>query len=435
VLSRILRGEFALGLTSSLLLRGFGACLSLLVSIVLARLLGVEGFGTYAYCLAIVTLLAVPAQFGIGTVLVRFCAAYQSQQEWSLLKGLLRWSNKIVVISSLGLVLLAAVIFWTLPRLRPDGDDLTLWLALLMLPIYALGELRAAALRGFRRFVLGQLPELVVRPVGLLVILATMSRFDAASQLSAASAMAAYLAASIVAFLLGAWWLWRALPPSVNSASGKTDVPTWRNAVGVLSVTRGGRVVLSRIDVIVVGALIGAEAAGIYRVASTLAGVLGFGLSAVNAVSAPFFSRMHAIKDRAQLRKLLVASSIISLILAIPIAGALVGYGSTVLTLVYGEAFSAAYVPLLVLLVGQFVNAAAGSAGAFLNMTGQERWSLFAVIIALGISTPSYFLLVPKFGVIGAAGVTSGALAMLNIILGIKAWMSFTAESQVRNQL
>jgi len=56
---------FARGFVGAFALRTVGAGVSLLATVVLARALGIAGFGIYSYALALVSLLSVPAQFGV----------------------------------------------------------------------------------------------------------------------------------------------------------------------------------------------------------------------------------------------------------------------------------------------------------------------------------------------------------------------------------
>lgn len=418
-----MRGELVRGVGASFILRIIGAALSLAVSVTLARVLGPEGYGVYAFCLAVVSMMAIPAQFGVGTVMVRFCAAYEKQRDWGLLKGLLQWGNRFVLISSVILAASAGLVLAISPGLVPPQSNETLWWALLLLPVLALGELRAAALRGFRRFVTGQLPETLLRPGGLLLIVGTLIALSLKPDLDATDAMLAYIAASILAFFLGTWWLLRAIPISVKKASASRDLITWRKAMSILSLTRGGRVALGRMDIIFVGSLVGAEAAGIYRVASALAGLIGFGVGAVNNVIGPYFSRLHVSGQRQRIRRLLLLACGALALLSILIALALVFFGENLIRIVYGSSFSAAWIPLLILSVGQLINGMTGPVGILTNMTGQERWTLLAIISALVMVVPAYLILVPWLGAIGGAVAMTGSLMILNGVLSARIWL------------
>lgn len=67
------RKYFRRALDVSWLLLSFGLRLAagMVVLILLARVLGREAFGQFAYCLALATLFAVPANFGLGTYVLR----------------------------------------------------------------------------------------------------------------------------------------------------------------------------------------------------------------------------------------------------------------------------------------------------------------------------------------------------------------------------
>lgn len=413
---------FARGFLGAFSLRTVGAGVSLLATVVLARALGTTGFGVYAYALALVSLLSVPAQFGTGTVLTRFCASYESAEQYGRLRGLLRWANTVVLRSSLVFAAGAAVVLLLFPGLLPEGDHTAVWLALILLPIVALGDLRAASLTGLHQYWKGQVPEMIVRPGGVLLIVGTVWLLRPDAGFTSAEIMIYYLCASVAAFSVGAWWLLRSLPAGVREAEPETEIPVWRRAGQVLTVSRGGGVILQRIDMIFLGALAGASAAGVYRAAAALSTIIAFGLLAVNVVAAPNFSRLNTAADRGELIRTLALATKLALACAIPIIAVMIVFGRDIIAVVYGKAFAGAYVPLVILVLGQFVNAATGPVGPLLTMTGQERWVMMAVLTAVVVSVPAYFVLVPPYGAIGAAAASTLGLVVLYGILTARAW-------------
>jgi O-antigen/teichoic acid export membrane protein len=243
------------------------------------------------------------------------------------------------------------------------------------------------------------------------------------SDIEATQALGAYIVASILAFAIGAYWLWRAMPLNAASATIKFDIKTWRRSVGLLSLTRGGRIALNRMDIIFVGALAGAEAAGVYRVATAFSSFISFGVNAINAAIGPYLSRLHVNSRKRRMKQLLIYSCLAGFSLAIAIVSILGIFGQEILALIYSQQFSAAYIPLLILATGHLVNSAAGPVGMLLNMTGQERWSLVAVVSSLTIAVPAYVVIVPIYGYIGAAIVAAGSLVIVNAILTARSWI------------
>ena len=66
---------------------------------------------------------------------------------------------------------------------------------------------------------------------------------------------------------------------------------------------------------------------------------------------------------------------------------------------------------------GQLVNAAFGSAGTLLNMTGNERATLFGMTVAIALNVVMNFTLIPFFGGTGAAVATATSYLVSNVIL------------------
>lgn len=130
-----LKAQLIRGTLGSAGIQAANRILALTLGIVLARALGVTGYGVYAYALAIMSLLMVIAEAGVPTLLMREVAASHGRAEWSLLRGALRRGGQFVglvatSVSTFGLL----VLFWmadtlSLPVLYTTG------FMLLVLPI------------------------------------------------------------------------------------------------------------------------------------------------------------------------------------------------------------------------------------------------------------------------------------------------------------
>ena len=78
----------------------------------------------------------------------------------------------------------------------------TFFIGLLLVPLMALGALRGAMLQGLRRVVLGQLPEIIIRPSLLLLILLVVACLSS-SGINADRAMEIHAVAALGAFAVG----------------------------------------------------------------------------------------------------------------------------------------------------------------------------------------------------------------------------------------
>jgi O-antigen/teichoic acid export membrane protein len=101
----------------------------------------------------------------------------------------------------------------------------------------------------------------------------------------------------------------------------------------------------------------------------------------------------------------------------LPFALCLIFYGQDIIGMIYGTQFASGYRALAILSFGQLMNAAFGSVGLILNMTGNEKSSLKGQALALLINFALNIVLIPKWGLEGAAAATCISLIIWNILL------------------
>jgi O-antigen/teichoic acid export membrane protein len=94
-----------------------------------------------------------------------------------------------------------------------------------------------------------------------------------------------------------------------------------------------------------------------------------------------------------------------------------VSFGDNLLVTYFGEDFRPAYYPLIIISVGQLVNALTGSVGTFLVMTGNEYFMAKVSVSVLCLNVVLSALLSAYFGMEGAAWATSASIVILNFTL------------------
>jgi len=146
-----------------------GSGLAFIVSMILARVLGTIGLGTYAYAITWANLLSIPATLGIDQLIVREIAIYRGKSDWELMGGLLRWSNYIVLGTSLVLTLIATAVIWVIQG-SFNQVVLAVLLAMTSIPLASLRNLRLGAMRGLDRIVLGQIPDSLLTPMIMIIL-------------------------------------------------------------------------------------------------------------------------------------------------------------------------------------------------------------------------------------------------------------------------
>ncbi|OGL42966.1 MAG: hypothetical protein A2042_03140 [Candidatus Schekmanbacteria bacterium GWA2_38_11] len=415
-----LKGRLAKGAAGTFALKLIAAGLAFIISVLLARLLGVSGYGIYAYAIAWVNFLVVPAAVGLEKLLIRDIPTYQTQFKWSLMRGLIKLSNQAVLVVSLFIALFAIFISWILSSYLNPQMLLAISIAMVMLPFIALIRIRQATMQGLSQVVLGQLPEMLIQPL-LFIILVGCVYLLFGNYLNAPLAIGANAVTTGITFIVGTKMLQRTLPQKTMEAIPEYKTRDWVCSALPLLLLNGLRVINAQADIIILGAIKGAEVAGIYAVANRGAGLITFVLIAVNAALAPTIASLYAAGDMRRLQEVITKSARIILLISLPIGLSLILFGQWFL-LLFGHGFIKGITALSILSIGQIVNAATGSVGILLVMTGYERDAAICTGVSGVLNVVLNMVLIPIWGIEGAATATASSVIVLNLLLAIWAY-------------
>jgi O-antigen/teichoic acid export membrane protein len=401
-----------LSASATAVLQGVSNAVGFVLSVLLARLLGASGYGVYALGLAWASFLAIPAILGLDRFLVRGIATYEVHEQWSLMRGLLRRTNQLVLVTSTILAVIAAGVGFV-----ALGSSLRtpFCVAMILIPITNLTMLRQGAMQAIGRVLSGQLPEYLIRP---FLILAGVLVLELAGHgaLTATTALAANVTGVAVAFTVGAILLKRALPHALRSVAPRYVTREWLRASLPMMLIAGVWLANSYAGILVVGTLQGARAAGVYTVVQKGAELIVVLLAAVNMPLSPAIARLHARGDRAGLEHTTERMARATLYVSAPLALAFALLPNVYLS-IFGSGFRSGSTALVVLAIGQLINAAAGPSGTVLIMTGQERVAVRGVAAGLIANVVLAVALVPPLGVTGGAIAFASSLMIWNTIL------------------
>lgn len=389
--------------------------LSFVTGLLLARLLGATGYGAYTYAMTWIGILAIPGALGLDKLLVREVAIYKAKSEWHLMNGLLRWANRSALIVSSGLALLAAFIGWILIRYTNTLVLVSLWIALISLPLSTLTRLRQAVLKGFNRVIAGQVPEMIIQPI-LFICLIGIAYFFLGKSLTPPGTLGINIVSSGITFIVGTAILLRTIPQSVKGILPSYKISEWTRSALPLMLITGMQVINTRADIIMLGIMKGTKAVAIYSAASRGAEFITFILLAVNASLGPAVANLYASGDMKKLQAVVTKSTHIILLFSLPIGLSLIVFGHWFLIL-FGEDFIQGRTTLAILSAGQLVNTAMGSVGLLLTMTGHERKVAVGVGITATMNIIMNAIFIPKWSMEGAALATASSMIVLNILL------------------
>lgn len=404
--------------------KGLGFGLQLL----LTNLLGADGYGLYIYPLAWMSLLILVAVVGLDTTTVRYLPNYLTSGEPGKAKGLLLDGGRRVLAASFLTGGLVATVVWGLRDHLPSGLAPVFWAMCLLLVARALLTLYSAALRGLKEVLQSELCMSAVVPallgVGVAVVyFATPDAIDPTTVMLGHAGVT-FLAVGVVAVLLV-----RELPRDVLEAPANlSDREKWHSVGWALLLVSASHLLLAKADVLMVGALVGTTAAGVYEIAARLAEAVGFGLLAVNSIAAPMISELHESGETGDLQDLLTLGARGVLILALPAVLVLTLGGRPILSM-FGSEFVEGYPVLLVLTLGQFVHALAGSVGFVMIMTDHHRESAVIIGSSAMLNVLLNFWFIHLWGVEGAAFATAATTILWNVVLLRFVWTNLSLNT------
>jgi O-antigen/teichoic acid export membrane protein len=170
-----------------------------------------------------------------------------------------------------------------------------------------------------------------------------------------------------------------------------------------------------RFDVLMVAALAGPADAAVYTAATRFLVVGQLGIQAVQMTVSPQFGRLFARRDLDGARRVYKTATMWTMTFAWPlyiVTGAAVG----LVIPVFGADYDAGANVTIILSAAMLVATACGGVDAVLLMSGRSWLSLGNAVITLAVNVGLDLLLIPKYGILGAAIGHATSLALRNIM-------------------
>jgi O-antigen/teichoic acid export membrane protein len=181
---------------------------------------------------------------------------------------------------------------------------------------------------------------------------------------------------------------------------------------------------MGQTDILMLGYFTNERQVGIYTVVVRIAIIVILGLEIINQTIEPNISELAARNDFESMERLLKVLtkwiSYISLFIFV-----LIIIFRTELLAIFGPSFTEGSTALVILASGQLVNSFAGPTGKLLVMTGKQKWEVFNSISMLILNVILNILLIPKFGVVGAAIATTTSLSIINVLKLLETYKEF----------
>lgn len=388
-----------------------GAGLVFLVQALIARIWGAELLGEYLLVVATVNLIAVVMPLGFHTVGTYFAAEYRARGE--------RRQFIIFIVRAYGHVVgaLALLLLLGHPVLDLLGQggsvlaDHFIPVALLAFAT-AMVYVNGALLVGLKRPFAGFFADTMFRPIVVIAaFLATMSFAVPAEGFSAMlwAVAVGYVVIALVHFAFVVTSLDRI--PDTAAPRPSEGARWWRFALPWVLISLATDFFFD-IDLLLLSHTLSREELAIFGICTRIFSLISFAVAAVYAVTLPDMFESEANADREAFKRKVGDANFVASIISVVLFGGIAVAGPFALML-FGPSFSAGAAPLAVLSLALVVRSVMGPASLVLSIHDRPYASLPSVALGVATLVACNWVLVPRFGLMGAA---------LSAIIAITIW-------------
>ena len=354
----------------ALAIRLSGAGGLLLVHILLARHLGVGGFGDYSLALVWLQFLCVFGKSGLDNTTLRYVSEYTTHRDEPALRGFTRlsiWFTRLT--SGLVSVVFLALIYFLRGNLSP-GLAGCLAVAAIMVPLVCVRQVQEAAIRARGLVVQSQIST-TIWPLLLLVLVASVGAMLERKMSAVEACVLHLIAISVVALYVSL--VFRGSDPLENgSTERRSEQKKWL-LTGLaffgaeLLVALKGRACIA-----LAGTILGRDAAGLYSAMERFADASVLGSQSLGLVIAPQFASLYAAGRYAEMRKLMRHGQLLVFASTFPVALCVACFSNVIFSLL-GKDYREGWSVLMALLLSICIASFAGPAAYVLQMSGRER--------------------------------------------------------------
>ena len=392
----------------SIIARFAGVGLNFAVAIVITRTLPMNEAGMLFMLMTLVTGISLFSRVGVEQWLVREVAGLPEE---GLAQAQLRYLHsafRVLLLTSLVFTLLWLAISPVLKRYLFDGDiQLSLlWIAVLGIFFFNLVMTNSAFMKAAHHISESLLIQNALPAVCMMLAILLFWPWFSVNQ----NYLWIYTLSLALAGLVSFYWLRAWLPSFKTREQPLPRQEVFQSAIPLAPVSYFAFMMLWA-DTLMTGWLLTNEDVALFTVAARLSFVSGFFLGALDATIYPRLLRMHK-QNPEKLRKffwqatLLVAGvlTVVTLIIA--------AVGKPVLA-VFNEGYVQAATTLTILLLGQLVRGLGITFSFMFIIREQVRYLNILLFVALLANLLANWLLIPQYGIEGAAMATLAANLLL----------------------
>ncbi len=414
-----------------------GKGLSFTIQVLITRIFGPKSFGQIVIGLTVIETLRVLASLGLPKGGMRFVSVSLGRNEPGNIIGIISTSICFPFIIS---VLIGAGVFLLAEKISliwfHDLELVPIFKAFaLSLPFVAILNVGLDLSRGFNTTWYAAITENLILPASRIMIfflfLLMGQGFNSIIMAIIFSSIIGSLSILVflnrqVAHIRKKGFLFLSLIKGLFAYSEKILLVSYSLPLFLTGLTA---IIMHYADVIILGRFLDSGSVGIYVAASVVATLMpSLLIMSLNSIFGPVIATQFGGNHIENIRYLYKTTTRWLFYLSLPVAvGFIIARDSVMM--IYGKSFtSEGPIILFILIIGQLVNCVTGGVGSLLIMTGHQNKELTTNGVAVLMNISLNIMLIPAFGVIGAAIATSFSHVVVNIIRFIIVYFIYAVQ-------
>ena len=406
-----------LKITINATIAGFGDVLGIIFgyasTVLITRFIGPELYGTFLLASSIIGIGVIFSRAGLDSGVLRFVALYKGQGDISRIKGIIVFSIRVTFLLSLifGILLFFSSRFISVKVFNKPDLEIVIKLLAISLPFSTIASIWLNSIQAFQiikyKVYIQKLIQPTFRLFSLIVVFLLGLRLFGVILVS--------VAASVLGFLLSFYYLKKIFPFYKKEITPIFENKRLMQFSTPLFFEGFLNFVIGWTDVLMIGYFMTFSNVGVYGAAMRVSALGVLILSAFNTIFAPMISELYGKGEMLEVEDLFKTVTKWIFSFSFPIFLLLVFFAEPIMS-IFGSAFVVGAPCLIILSIAQLVDSGVGSVGYMLMMTGRPKMNLLNSAILCVMNIGLNYLLIPKYGILGAAIATGTSIAIINLL-------------------
>jgi len=420
---KLVRGSFMM-MISYILFRVGGYFYRFLMS----RLLGPEGYGLLGLTIPFQGIFQILSAGGLPPAIAKYVSQYKALDDYDQVRQVIFTSLKFMVILGIffSLVMFFSADWIANSVFHKPLATYPLQAVALITPFSVIVGAFRGAFQGFYKmeYIVATRAVEQVFMITMAVVLVSIGFYAAGAVMGTAIG---FLASAAAAFLIFRKFLWKYLPePEPEKKLGFWDELKLIKTLLAFSIpviiTALSEMAIYDISTFVIGSYMATKYVGYYTAADPIARLpLVISLSVATAVL-PAASEAAALKDKGLLKNYIVQSYRYVILLVLPLCIGIAIFATPLMGILFGSEFVPGAEALSILVIGMTFYTLFMVSASISQGIGYPRLPMMILLIGTAINLGLNLLLVPLYGIVGAALATT--IAAFVIMVGIL-WQTF----------